>query len=457
MSVVDGLISGMNTTEIIRQLMSLERQPVVRLESRKSAADKAIIALQGLNTKFLAIADLAKKLSGAGGWSPLKATATPPEAVGVTVADGTAPTSLTFKIKSLAAAHQVYSTGSYASESTQVATAGREITIGYTADDGTAATLALTDHDGTLAGIAGAINDNPDSPINARVVKTSDAGDYRLELTAKTTGASSFFTVTGIRQPPTAEMTFAAATEAADAEILFGSSGSPLTIRSKTNTMVDVAPGVTLTLRKADINTTVVVDVARDSATITADVEKLVAAANDLLKEAKALVSYDAAGKKSGLLQGNTTVRDLQRAVLEAVSSAVGGVSAATAGLQLTRDGALKFDKAKFESAYAADPAAVTALFSGPAGMEGIAQRLAAVSESATKSTTGLLTQAIASRRAEIKRIDTSIAMWDVRLMRRESALRRQFAALETALGAAQQQGNWLAGQIASLPKISSD
>ena len=452
MSSIDGLVSGMQTSSIISQLMQLERQPVTRLEMKKLVADKAITALQGLNTKFLAIADLAKKLSAAAGFSPMKSTISSPNAVGVTIAEGTAPTSLQFKIKSVVARHQTYSASTYASATTQVADVGRTITIGYTAADGTAATLDIANHDGTLQSISDAINGNAASPVTARIVKTSDAGDYRLEFTAKTTGAKSAFTVTGIRNPPTPEMAFNVATQGTDAEILLGSSGTPLSITSSSNTLTDVVPGVTLNLKQADVNTTITVDVARDTTTVTGEVEKLITAANEFLKEAKSLTAYDSTSKKAGLLQGNSTVRDLQSAVLQAVSGAIGGASPATAGIELNRDGTLKFDKVKFENAYNADPTALAAVFYGPVGSEGLAQRLFAVSERATKSTTGLITLAIDTRRKEIKRIDDSIAVWDVRLDRKEAALRRQYAALESALGSAQSQGNWLASQIAQLP-----
>ena len=466
MSSVDGLVSGMNTTSIIQQLMSLERQPVTRLEIKKLVADKSITALQGLNSKFLAIAEIAKKLSAVGGWSPVKATVSSPEAVGVTVADGTAPTSLSFKVKSLVAAHQIYSSATYAADTTVVADAGATIAIGYTDSNGNPATVNVANHDGTLKGIAAAINGTAASPVTARVVKTSATGDYRLEFTAKTAGARSSFTVSGIAQAPGADMTFAVATQASDAEVLLGSSGTPLSITSSSNTIADVVPGVTLVVKQADVNKTVDVNIARDAATISGDVEKLITLANDFLKEAKTLTAYDATTKTTGILQGNTTVRDLQNAVLNAVATAVGGKSAATAGVELNRDGTIKFDKVKFEAAYVADPTALAAIFTGPVGVEGIAQRLQAIADSATKATPkpdgtmtvdGLLPLAIDTRRKEIRRIDDSIAMWDIRLSRREAALKRQFAALETALGAAQQQGSWLSSQLASLPKMSSE
>ena len=453
MSSVDGLISGMNTTDIIRQLMSLERQPVVRLQSRRTTADKAITALQALNTKFLALGDLAKTLGGTSGWSRVTATSSHPGILGVTVADGTAPASLSFRVNSLAAAHQVYSAATYAAPTTAVATAANPITINFTNPDGTAAQWSTTNHDGTLAGVAAAINGDAAAPVSARVVKTSDTGAYRLELTAKRSGETSAFTTSGIALPAEPDMAFNVATQASDAEILFGSSGTPMSVKSSTNTVTGVAPGVTLNLLKADPATTVTVDVARDAATVTGDVEKLVTAANDILKEIKALTTNDPT--KQGVLRGNTQLRRLQDQVLRAVSDAVGGTSASTIGLQLTRDGAINFDKAKFTTAYAADPAGVMAQFSGPVGVEGIAQRLSSVTTLATRSGDGVHTTTIDARRNEIKRIDDSIETWDVRLATKEARLRRQFGALETALGASQQQGNWLAGQIASLPKMS--
>lgn len=447
MSAVDGLITGMNTSDVIRQLMSLERQPQLRLQGRKATNDKVITALQGLNTKFLALQDLATKLGGTA-WSQTKATSSHAENVSVTAAAATEPTSLKFKVAKLAAAHQIYSSSTYATETDAVASAGRDITIAYTDEAGAAQSLIVNNHDGTLKGIADAINGTAGSPIAARVVKTSDTGDYRLEFAANRTGASSAFTVTGIRNPPTAEMAFTTATQASNAELLVGTT-NPMTITSTDNVFADIAPGVTVTALKADLNTQITIDVTRDSATIAGDVEKFVEAANAILSEIKTLTKYNADKKSAGLLQNNRMVRDLQGQILNAVATAVGGVSAATAGVELTRDGLLKFDKATFDSAYAADPAAVAAIFNG---VGGLGSRMEAISDIATEFGTGRLTVEIESLNTANSRYDDSIALWDIRLARREATLRRQFAALETALGRAQQQGNWLSSQIASLP-----
>ena len=42
MASVDGLASGLNTTDIINQLMQLERQPQIRLQNRQQASESAI-------------------------------------------------------------------------------------------------------------------------------------------------------------------------------------------------------------------------------------------------------------------------------------------------------------------------------------------------------------------------------------------------------------------------------
>ncbi len=82
----------------------------------------------------------------------------------------------------------------------------------------------------------------------------------------------------------------------------------------------------------------------------------------------------------------------------------------------------------------------------------GLAQRLNTVSTSAVDIVSGSLTSAIQGRQQEMTDLDTQIADWDNRLALRETELKRQFTAMETALGQLRDQSNWLAGQISSLP-----
>lgn len=87
---------------------------------------------------------------------------------------------------------------------------------------------------------------------------------------------------------------------------------------------------------------------------------------------------------------------------------------------------------------------------------QGFAAKVDALAQRASDATIGTVSVAIKGRNDRIDRLEDDIDRWDVRLETRRAALERQYAALEVALGKMQSQGNWLAGQLASLPKMSS-
>jgi flagellar hook-associated protein 2 len=153
--------------------------------------------------------------------------------------------------------------------------------------------------------------------------------------------------------------------------------------------------------------------------------------------------------------------------VLEAVSSAIGDSSAARAGLQLTRDGALRFDSDTFLAKLKSDPTLVQRLVDGVpettapdgtavAATQGVAQRLFALAEKATDTTTGTLTLLAKSRDTMVTDLQDRIEDWDLRLAARRTTLERQFSGMESALGRLQSQSSWLSSQLSSLPRWSS-
>ena len=102
----------------------------------------------------------------------------------------------------------------------------------------------------------------------------------------------------------------------------------------------------------------------------------------------------------------------------------------------------------------------VTATTAGALGtftyIPGVAARLDAAASEAIDFGTGSITTAISGRQQRITELDSRISDWDVRLAAREATMRRQFAAMEAALGNLRNQSNWLAGQLASLPTSRS-
>ena len=303
---------------------------------------------------------------------------------------------------------------------------------------------------GTLSEVVNAVN-AAGIGVTATAVQTSP-GVYKLQMASATTGASSALSV-NLNNAALASM--ATLTTAQDAQITVGSGPGAYAVTSAKNTISGVLPGVTFGLLTSSASP-VTVSVNPDGEAVADKVAKLVDAANAALADVKTKSGFSAAAKVGGVLLGDATVRQLEQQVLSAVSNLVNSSTTATsvapAGVTLTRDGTVKFDRAKFLEAYANNGVPATSTTTTLAGLDQLAKRLEAIAKGATDTVTGSLTTAIKGRETETRRIDKDIAAWDVRLASREKTLRRQFSALEVALGRMKDQSNWLAGQLASLP-----
>ena len=453
MATIDGLVSGLNTTQIISQLMKLERSSQDRLKVKQTQTETGISALRTLNAKFLSISSAAKALMANNGWNAAVATTSDATRAAATSKAGAATGEVTFAVKQLASTEVLKSAGTVAATSEVVTTAGSSFTI---TKDGTAITVNAGN--GTLAGVVDGIN-AAKAGVTASVVQVSP-GAYALQLTATTSGTTAL-TVDGDPFAGSALGLVSEITPGANALLQVGvaADGSGgYAVERTTNTFSDLLTGTTITLLKQDPTVPVTVRATSDSSAVADNVAKMVDNLNAALAEMTRTGSYDATTKKSGPLYGDGAVRALRSQLLSAVSGS-SATSPAVAGISVQRDGTVAFDRSKFLTALAADPDGVRArLGEGTATAPGLAGRLAAVAEAASRPLdapggTGILTAAIGNRERSIAQIKTDITRWDQRLELREQRLMAQFTAMEKALGAAQQQGQWLAGQIASLPR----
>jgi flagellar hook-associated protein 2 len=119
-SSVDGLVSGLDTTTIISQLMSIEKQPQDALKTQKSNIGAEIAIYQVLNSKFSTLASAAHGLSLTSGWKTMKATSSS-ATVTATASSGAASGAISFTVQSLSRAGAVASTGTVGSTATVVA------------------------------------------------------------------------------------------------------------------------------------------------------------------------------------------------------------------------------------------------------------------------------------------------------------------------------------------------
>jgi len=353
---VGGLASGLDTAGIVRQLMQLERQPVVRFEQRQAELRKVDEAWGQVTTKLSALRGAIDKIGRPGALTPTKVSSSDDEAVAVSANGTGAPGEVSFTVTRLATAHRIQAGGSFAAATAAVGAGTFTLTD---SDTGEQLLSVETTDTTTVEQLAAQIN-AADGDVTAQALKVAE-GDVRLLVTAGATGAGGSFTV---GSAPASVGTTTVLTQGVDAAIQLGT----LEVTRSSNTIDDLLPGARVELR-AVTAAPVTVRTERDTAAAVATVRGLVDALNGVLSTVKGFTSYDATTKKSGPLQGDDTARrlstDLRAAVSGTVAGLTGGISTAgSVGIELDRYGAITFDEAAFTKAFTEDPEGVVALFS---------------------------------------------------------------------------------------------
>lgn len=433
---VDGLVSGMNTSAIISQLMELEARPQTALRSKVGKEQSALTAYQAINATLKTVLDKARGLDTAADWKVYTA-ASSAASVAVTASSTAQPGNYTFDVTALAKQHTVlYATA--AAQTTVVAPSG-SISVTNTST-GTSTNVSVGD--GSLQSVVNAINGASGLGVRAGLIQTG-ANAYRLQLTSTSTGAAAQFSVSGL--DATALGSGDVTSTGQDAAIQIGPNAATDTVRSATNTFTGVFPGVTFTVTKPE--TGVTVTVGTDNAGLADRIKGLVDAVNASLNEIAKDTAYNATTKAGGPLLGQRLPTQLQGSLLGTVNAPTTG-TLSDVGIQLDRGGKLVLDQAKLTAALAADPAKVQSLVTDFAG------RLITVADGATQAG-GTVTSIIESRQSAIRNLNDQISDWNDRLALRKQTLQRQYSTLETTLGRLQSQSSWLAGQIASLGSAS--
>lgn len=428
---VDGLVSGLDTTKLIGQLMQLERIPQQRLQATLKTQTSSVSAYQSIATRLKAVDTAITALQSAATWGARSVSVTG-TSVSATAAAGAVAGQNTIEVKSLATAATWTAPTAAGLGDTVVSTEPPTLTVRNSKGD----VVSVDAASGSMRDVMDAINKIPDSGLTAVAVKVG-TDSYRLQVRATSTGAGgSSAYLGGLDVPPQA----VAGTDATYA--VNGLDGS-----STSNTVADLLPGVTATFTQVGTST---VSVASNQTPTSDAVKSLVDEVNKTLDEISKHTVSGANGGVRGVLAGDAGTRNIASDLLGAVSRALGDGVAAQVGVQTTKEGRLTFDAEKFATAYAADPAAVKALVAPATGV-GIASRLHDVVTRATDPVDGTIKNAVQGRERVVKDLENQIESWDRRLEVRQGILSKQFSGLEVMLGRLQSQGSWLAGQLNTL------
>jgi flagellar hook-associated protein 2 len=422
---IGGLSSGIDTTSLISQLMTVAAQPQTQLKNQLSVQQSALTAYQAINTKLTALQAAADAMKQASTWSATKATSSNTAVIASTTSAAASGSATTFDVIRLASAQ----ISTVAVSGAVVASPPNGIDVIDSA--GTTHHLSLTD--GSAAGVATAVN-NAALGIRATVLNT-DSGQI-LQFTSVSTGAAGAFSINGL---DTAPKTLVAAQ---DAQIAVGDpAAGGYTISSSSNTFNNVIPGVTFSV--GALATAVTVAVSSDASAISDKLKALVDAANAALGE----LSKDTG--KGAVLESNYQINSITDSVLSAISHGdSSGKSFASIGVQLTSTGTLAFDATAFAAAYSADPAKAQATAATSlAGM---------VSTLAMRSSTTTVSPLINSGTAQVGSLNKQIADWDTRLADQKTAMQAKYTAMEVALSKLQSTSSYLTSALSALDKSNS-
>ncbi|SDN58484.1 flagellar hook-associated protein 2 [Klenkia soli] len=465
---VDGLVSGLDTTSIITNLMSVEAQPQTLLKSQLSATQAKATAYRTVNTRFDAIRSAAEALTSTSLAAARSASSTNSTVTASATSSAVDGSSVSFRVEQLATAKQVTSLEKWSSPTARADEQPKPVWP-IKVLDSTGATVGsiVIPANATLTDAVSAINASGYG-VHATIVQLA-ANQFRLQVSSDGTGTDGARTLQGADETAddpqsqtvgTAESGFQRSRDAVNAQISIDGTG--YVRESSTNTFADLMTGVSVTVSKADPTATspTTISVGVDGSAIAAKVKALVDAANGALGVIKGY-TVSTAGSAVATLQGDRALVQLGDSVMDAVSSAIGGKSLSTLGLQLNKDGTLSFDSGKFTATLASDPTTVNRLLSGvpatttdgvtTAAVPGFADKIAALAKAASNSSTGTLVQLANGRDTLANAIQDKIDGWDIRLANRKDTLTKQFTALETALSTIKNQASWLSSQINQL------
>ena len=441
-----GIISGIDTEELIRQLMNIERRPIRLMQQKVSRIEEQQSAWRDVNTRLSNLETKLKDLLDANLYSAMKASSSDEKVATASVRSSGVPATYTLDVERLAQNH-VMAGGPLAKDWTLQAGGTLELQVG----DGDVETITLQ-AGASLHEVAKAINEQAKN-VRASVVNV-DGENLRLVLEGVATGEKATIAFAETDEELLGELGLTNPEELQKAQdARFTLNG--LVITRSTNEISDAIEGVTFTLRAVGATT---ITVSQDLDGIVDKIKAVVDQYNSFYTFSQEKLAKDA------VLQGDSALIQLVSRVRSALTEPVGsdwtggGLNQlALIGITTTREGTLALDETVLREKLAEDPLAVQRLFSvkEDGGITGVAQRAVDLIQQYTRSS-GLISSRQNMYRSMIDDINDQIDSLELRLQRREETMRAQFIRMEQMLATLNAQATALAGQLAQISAIAA-
>jgi flagellar hook-associated protein 2 len=446
--------SNIDVRGLVNQLMTLERRPLNQLQSRESQLQSRLSAFGRVQGALSSLETSLETLRRDSTFSAGKASVSG-EGVAAATSGSAAAGRYSIAISQLARS-QTMASAPFANATTSIGSGN--VTL-RSADGSTVlGTVAIGDSGtGTLTELRDEINA---LDIGVRASLVNDGGATRIALVSRDSGAANGFTVS--TDAGLSGLALSTTQTAQNAQYSFNG----LALSSASNTIENVVDGLTITLTKAPPagsapGTTVdaEVSVERDPEGIRNRVADFVKAYNDVEKLVDDLTRYNTDTRTGAVLNGESTVRQIQQRLRSMVTESRTGASGeltrlSEVGITLDRDGTMKLDEARLTEAVTGGASAVAKLFTqstGAADTQGFAVRLGEL-VSGMADADGLLASRQDGLRSSVRSLGQQKERIEARLAQTEQRLLREYAKLDALLSSRQNQSSGLASALAGVP-----
>ena len=370
--LLTGSFSGLDTAAIIEASIAVKRIPIDRLENKISQTDTRVAAFNEFKTLLSSLQSAANGLRNPPGSTGIlsnvfeqksafvtsSSTTPATHILGATATNNAQPGKYEIEVEQLAQAHKV-SGGTLADISTDL-NVTETLTIGLAG--GTTVDVDIT-ADMSASEVVYAINAvSGTTGVRASALKIAE-GDYRIVFTAEETNKA--IEITGDNNGAT----LAALNVSADNGVTFNTElqayqparlyldGIATVIERDNNEIDDLIDNVTLDLYKAEVGTTVTLEIENDLSAARQQIESFVTAYNDVKSflQSQQDISEDGEVSASAILFGDNLLRSLGRDLGTDLAQLVGVDSGNLAtlrgvGIELNSEGLLTIDSGKLDA-----------------------------------------------------------------------------------------------------------
>ena len=442
-----GSAGKLDVMTMVAQLVAAERAPTdARLDRSERQINAQISAIGTLRSAFSGLRTAVEALGARDAAQARKVTVPDGAGFTATASTGAATGRYGVEVLAVATAHKLAS-GAFARPDTTVGTGQLTISAG----DATL-TIDIDEDNASLTGIRDAINAQAGGRIVSASIVVGDDGAH-LVLNAVGTGTAHALTVAAsggdgglaaLAYGPPGTSPMSELTAAADARVRVD--GFERTHSG--NTIEDLVAGVSLTLTRAEPGGVHQLGIDSDGSAQRNAAKNFVNAYNAALASIATTTAYNTSTQVAAALNGDAMTRNAARELRDTVSSNVMDLKAM--GITIAKDGTLKLDETAFDAGLAKDPTLTSRLFG--TGTDSMAGKLDATLDRLLDPE-GLLASRSENLSTRSKALASQRSALDFRMSQAEVRYRTQFTALDVLLTSLQTSSDYLAQQIAALPK----